>query len=176
MHEHTDPDHMPIDHEGEASTILLRKAGLRPTRQRRLLADILFNGPKQHFTIDRLYNLIGEQSTSHLSLATVYNTMNQLADAGLVRKITLNGERTYFDTEVGDHSHFYLADEDRIIDIPDNAMKFAQLPSPPDGYEITAVDVVVHLKKAKKKSNCAGTSDRCNTCAMRFLCGGGRKN
>ncbi len=83
-----------------------------------------------------------------MSLATVYNTLNQFVDAGLIRRIAVSGERTYFDTDVSGHQHYYIEAEDRVDDIPMKAVRVEDLPAPPPGYRITKVDVVVHLERA----------------------------
>ncbi len=124
---------------------ILKRAGFRPTRQRMALGQLLFLDKHRHVTPDVLYEqarLAGEM----LSVATVYNTLNQFAEAGLIRKISLNGERTYFDTDTGDHTHFYIAAEDRIIDIPSESISVGPLPSPPAGYTIRKVDIMIQLE------------------------------
>lgn len=123
---------------------ILRRAGLRPTRQRIALGCLLFTDKHRHVTPDMLNEealLIGEK----LSVATVYNALNQFADAGLIRKISLHSERTYFDTDTGDHTHFYIHDEDRVIDIVSNDVSVGPLPPPPAGYKVSKVDIVIHL-------------------------------
>lgn len=123
---------------------ILRRAGLRPTRQRIALGCLLFTDKHRHVTPDMLNEealLIGEK----LSVATVYNALNQFADAGLIRKISLHSERTYFDTDTGDHTHFYIHDEDRVIDIASNDVSVGPLPPPPAGYKVSKVDIVIHL-------------------------------
>ena len=123
---------------------ILRRAGLRPTRQRIALGCLLFSDKHRHVTPDMLNEealLIGEK----LSVATVYNALNQFADAGLIRKISLHSERTYFDTDTGDHTHFYIHDEDRVIDIASNDVSVGPLPPPPAGYKVSKVDIVIHL-------------------------------
>jgi len=125
---------------------ILIGAGLRPTRQRLALCGLLFCGARRHVTADDLHQdaICGGFS---LSLATVYNTLNQFAEVGLVRKISISGERSYFDTEVGDHCHFHVEAEDRIIDVPPSSVRFDCLPSPPEGYRISKVDIVIRLER-----------------------------
>ena len=121
-------------------------AGLKPTRQRITVCALLFSGPARHVTVEELHREavdIGHR----LSLATVYNTLRQFGEAGLVRRISVPGGRGYFDVETGDHHHFYIADEDRIIDIPVGSVMLGDLPEPPEGYRIDKVDIVVHLKR-----------------------------
>lgn len=124
----------------------LRQAGLRPTRQRMALGQLLFLDQPRHVTPDSLYEesrLAGET----LSVATVYNMLNQFAEAGLIRKISLKGERTYFDTDTGDHTHFYIAAEDRLIHIPSESISVGPLPAPPAGYTIRKVDIMIQLER-----------------------------
>lgn len=125
---------------------ILRRVGLRPTRQRIALGFLLFSDKHRHVTPDMLHEeavLLGEK----LSVATVYNTLNQFADARLIRKINLHSERTYFDTDTGDHTHFYIHDEDRIIDIASHEVSVGPLPAPPVGYKISKVDILIHLTR-----------------------------
>ncbi|ASV86357.1 ferric uptake regulator family protein [Ochrobactrum quorumnocens] len=92
--------------------------------------------------------MLNEEALLHgekLSVATVYNALNQFAGAGLIRKISLHSERTYFDTDTGDHTHFYIHDEDRIIDIASNDVSVGPLPPPPAGYKVSKVDILIHL-------------------------------
>lgn len=123
---------------------ILRRAGLRPTRQRLTLGRLLFTGEHRHVTPDML-NAEALLHGEKLSVATVYNTLRQFEEAGLVRKISLHGGRTYFDTDTGDHTHFYIEADDRIIDIPTEAISVGPLPPPPPGYRISKVDILVHL-------------------------------
>lgn len=125
---------------------ILNTAGLRPTRQRTTLGVLLFRGEHRHVTADGLYREALDTGVS-LSLATVYNALNQFADAGLLRRFAIDGTRTYFDTDAGDNHHFYIEAEDRIIDIPRGSICLDHLPVPPEGYAITKVDVVIRLKR-----------------------------
>jgi len=132
-------------HEAYARKVL-GEAGLRPTRQRIAISALLFSGDPRHVVVDDLHR----EASAHgiaMSLATVYNTMRQLADAGLVRRIAVPGERTVYDVSTGDHHHFYIADEDRVMDIPDGLMRLDGVPDAPEGYAIDKVDVVVHLRR-----------------------------
>lgn len=130
---------------------ILKETGLRPTRQRLTIGRLLFREGHRHVTADSLHQeAIGNGAA--LSLATVYNALAQFAQVGLIRKVSLNGERSYFDTNACDHHHFYVDAEDRIIDIPSDEIRFDRLPSPPDGYEIINVDVVIRLSRAESKA------------------------
>ncbi len=125
---------------------ILNASGLRPTRQRMALGILLFRGERRHVTADGLHQEALDAGAS-LSLATVYNTLNQFSDALLLRRFTVDGTRTYFDTDAGDHYHFYVEAEDRIIDIPRGSICLDHLPVPPEGYEINKVDMMIRLKR-----------------------------
>lgn len=123
----------------------LRKAGLRPTRQRLQISKLLFGASHRHITADDLFQEI-QATGEHLSLATIYNSLHHFSEAGLLRRICTGSERVYFDTDTGDHHHFYMQAEDRIVDAPAGDTIINRLPKAPEGYEITKVDVVIHLK------------------------------
>ena len=122
----------------------LRQAGLRPTRQRVALGQLLFNGDR-HVTAEALH-LEAAKAGAELSLATVYNTLHQFTAAGLLRQVIVDGEKTYFDTNVGEHHHFYAKEREMLIDIPGDAVAIDGLPKAPAGMEIERVEVVVRLK------------------------------
>ncbi|WP_363350309.1 iron response transcriptional regulator IrrA [Methylocystis echinoides] len=125
---------------------MLVGAGLRPTRQRLALGELLFRGADRHVTAERLFD---EAVAAHLSvsLATVYNTLHQFTDAGLLREIAVDGARVYFDTNVKDHHHFLVEDDGELHDIPGSNVTVANLPTPPKGLRIDRVDVVVRLRR-----------------------------
>lgn len=122
----------------------LREAGLRPTRQRIALADILFSSGDRHVTAEGLHH---EARTADLevSLATVYNTLNQFTQAGLLREVACEGNKSYFDTNTSNHYHFYLEGEGKLIDIPADSIDVAGLPAIPEGKKIGSIDVIVQL-------------------------------
>ncbi len=128
-------------------TAVLRMAGLRPTRQRVALAELLFGGPHRHVSAEQLH---GEASEAHVnvSLATIYNTLHQFHEAGLLREVAVDASRSYFDTDTSDHHHFYVEDEQRMIDIPASSVEFAALPDAPSGRKVSHVDVVIRVRKA----------------------------
>jgi Fur family transcriptional regulator, iron response regulator len=128
------------DHEA-----MLRDAGLRPTRQRVALAQLLFSRGDRHFTADMVYSE-ATQSNLQVSLATVYNTLNQLAKLGLLREIGVDGSTTYFDTRTGDHHHFFFEGAGEIRDIPTTQIRIGTMSSIPEGYEISRVDLVIRLR------------------------------
>lgn len=122
----------------------LRAAGLRPTRQRVALAHLLFKNGDRHVTAEDLHEeAVGIRFP--VSLATVYNTLNQFTTAGLLREVAIDGTKTYFDTNTSNHYHFYLEDEGRLIDIPDNDLRVVGLPEAPDGTSVSGIDVIVRL-------------------------------
>src|SRR5215831_15881410 len=118
----------------------LRQAGLRPTRQRMSLAELLFGRGNRHLTAEGLHE---EAMTRRVpvSLATIYNTLHQFTDAGLLREVAVDGSKTYFDTNTSEHQHFFVEDDNEVIDIPVD-VDVNRLPEPPPGYEISRVDVV----------------------------------
>ncbi|MBL4784806.1 MAG: transcriptional repressor [Cohaesibacteraceae bacterium] len=126
--------------------LVLTDAGLRPTRQRVSLAELLFARGDRHISAEGLHE---EAVTERVpvSLATVYNTLNQFTSAGLLREVAVVGNTTYFDTNVGDHHHFYLEDDQVVFDIPGKGVEVGALPDAPEGMEIVKVDVVVHLRR-----------------------------
>lgn len=124
----------------------LRKAGLRPTRQRLALAQLLFARGDRHLTAEGLHDEAMAAGVP-VSLATVYNTMHQFTEAGLLREVTVDGNRTYFDTNIGDHHHFYCEDDGTLMDIDGDAIAVAGVPAPPAGAQVERVDVIVRLKR-----------------------------
>ena len=125
----------------------LHAAGLRPTRQRLALARLLFAGDR-HVTAESLHEE-AIRARVPVSLATVYNTLHQFTEAGLLREVAVDGTRTYFDTNTTDHHHFYVEGEDAVLDIPGVPMAVAGLPEAPDGLEIVRVDVVVRVRRKR---------------------------
>jgi Fur family iron response transcriptional regulator len=121
-------------------------AGLRPTRQRVALAELLFGGNHRHISAEGLHGEAQEMGVD-VSLATVYNSLHQFRRAGLLREVTVDAARTYFDTDTSDHHHFYIEDEDKVVDIPSDSIVIAGLPDAPKGMEVTHVDVVVRVRR-----------------------------
>lgn len=128
--------------------IRLRDAGLRPTRQRIALAGLLFAKGDRHLTAEELH----EEATIAgvpVSLATVYNTLHQFTEAGLLRVLAIESAKTYFDTNVSDHHHFFVEGDSEVVDIPVSNIEIGNLPQPPVGMEIAHVDVVIRLRKKR---------------------------
>lgn len=125
----------------------LARAGVRPTRQRLTLAALLVgDGDNRHVTAESLFADV-QKSGEKVSLATVYNTLRAFCAAGLMKEITVDGSKSYFDTNVHDHPHFFWEDDGRLSDAPSDELEIRQLPSAPEGAEIAKVDVVIRLRR-----------------------------
>ena len=123
----------------------LRKVGRRPTRQRLALAKLLFENGNRHVTAEDLHSEARGAGVS-VSLATVYNTLHQFTQTGLLREVVVESSRSYFDTNTTKHSHFFYEKSGRLLDIPAGAIEISQLPPAPDGAEISGIDVTVRIK------------------------------
>ena len=128
------------------ATARLRAAGLRPTRQRVELAGLLFRDHDRHVTAESLHDEVTGAGVK-VSLATVYNTLHQFTQAGLLRQVIVDAARSYFDTNTGDHQHFFLEDEGMLIDIAEH-IAVSGVPTPPAGMAVDRVDVVVRVKRS----------------------------
>ena len=139
-------DDIPAAHAARAQA-WLRGAGLRPTRQREALAALLVgDGRDRHVTAESLF--AGARAAGEgVSLATVYNTLRAFCEAGLIREVTVDGARSYFDTRTDDHPHFYWEDGGALTDAPAEDLAIARLPEPPEGAEVASVDVVIRLRR-----------------------------
>ncbi|NVK33586.1 MAG: transcriptional repressor [Rhodobacteraceae bacterium] len=124
---------------------LLRNAGLRPTRQRVSLAEMLYSKGDRHISAELLHEEAVAADVP-VSLATVYNTLHQFTEAGLLREVAIDGNKTYFDTNVSDHHHFFIEGENKVIDIPGDVVGIGSIPEAPEGMEIVRVDVVVRVR------------------------------
>lgn len=125
----------------------LARAGVRPTRQRLSLAGLLVgDGHDRHVTAESLFLAVKESGES-VSLATVYNTLRAFCDAGLMNEITVDATRSYFDTCVDEHPHYFWEDSQQLTDAPSGEVAFSRLPSAPEGAEISRVDVVIRLRR-----------------------------
>lgn len=125
----------------------LESGGLRPTRQRLALADLLVgDGQDRHVTAEGLY-AASHRAGVKVSLATVYNTLRAFCDAGLVHEVVVDGSRSYFDTRLDDHPHFYWEDSADLTDAPKDELQIAGLPAAPAGMVISRVDVVIRLRR-----------------------------
>ncbi|WP_210272803.1 iron response transcriptional regulator IrrA [Chthonobacter rhizosphaerae] len=124
---------------------LLSGAGLRPTRQRMALGEILFGRGHRHVSAEQLHDE-AQGARVPVSLATIYNTLHQFTEAGLLREVAIDGTKTYFDTNVDDHHHFFVEGSNDVFDIPAASVSIEHVPEPPEGMEIVRVDVVVRLR------------------------------
>lgn len=134
--------HAMIDQDMEQR---LRQSGLRPTRQRIALAELIFAKGDRHLTVEELHE---EAVTAGVpvSLATVYNTLHQFTGAGMIRVLAVESNRTYFDTNTSDHHHFFVEGSNEVLDLPHGDIAISNLPEPPEGMEIAHVDVIVRLR------------------------------
>ena len=125
----------------------LASALLRPTKQRMALAEALVgDGHHRHVTAESLFERV-QTTGGRVSLATVYNTLRAFCDAGLLQEVTVDGSRSYFDTNTHDHPHFYWEDTHELTDAPVDQLKIMQLPEVPEGAEIASVDVIIRLRR-----------------------------
>jgi Fur family iron response transcriptional regulator len=125
----------------------LKRHGLRPTRQRLGLVKLLFDHGDRHVTADQLQDEAADHGI-RVSLATIYNTLNQFTAAGLLREVVVETGRSYFDTNTSEHHHLFVEDNGELIDIPAAQIRVSDLPAPPDGLELRRVDII--LRAAKK--------------------------
>lgn len=125
----------------------LRDVGLRPTRQRVDLASLMFVGDDHHMTAESLHNDASTAGIS-VSLATVYNTLHQFTDVGLLREIVVDSGRSYFDTNTSEHHHFFYEDKGVLEDIPSEDVVLSELPAAPAGSKVSRVDVIVRVTEA----------------------------
>ncbi len=124
----------------------LRSAGLRPTKQRIALGNLMFEHGDRHFTAEMLHEEAVRDNIP-VSLATVYNTLHQFSGARLIREIAVEGAKTYFDTNTSNHYHYFIENEGRLMDVQASESPLVKAPEPPEGYEITQIDVLVRLRR-----------------------------
>jgi Fur family transcriptional regulator, iron response regulator len=136
-------------HHSRDLKAMLLKAGLRPTRQRLALGELLFAKGNRHTTAEVLH---GEAIAARIpvSLATIYNTLNQLTNVGLLRQVPVDGSKMYFDTNLSEHQHFYLEGDNELLDIADANSIESKWPIPPEGYEIVRIDIVIRLRRSSR--------------------------
>ncbi len=124
---------------------LMRKVGLRPTRQRLGLARLLFDNGNRHTTAEQLHTEAAKAKL-RVSLATVYNALHHFTEAGLLREVVVESGRSYFDTNVSDHHHFFNVDRCELRDIPGDQVTVERLPEAPEGAVVERVDVIVRIR------------------------------
>lgn len=125
---------------------ILSAHGLRPTRQRLLLGEILLDGTNKHVTAETLHKDIAALGKDSVSLATVYNTLATFTDAGLLRSVTLDSGSVYYDTNTSDHHHIYDMNTRELSDIDASNIKISGLPDLPDGKSLDRVDLIFRVK------------------------------
>ena len=125
----------------------LRSLGLRPTLQRIQICKILYDREKTfHFTVESLNKLLTKKSASKIALATIYNTVHAFKTAGHLSEVEVRGNKTYFDTNVSNHHHFYDSETAELIDIDANDIIIQKIPKAPNGKKIKNVEVFINLK------------------------------
>ena len=127
-----------------AARARLRRAGLRPTRQRIVLARRLFDGPHRHVTAAGLHAEVLRQEAG-VSLATVYNTLHQFTKAGLLRELVVDAGRSFFDTNTSHHQHFFFEETGRLVDVPGDRISVNALPPTPPGTTVSRIDIIVRV-------------------------------
>jgi Fur family iron response transcriptional regulator len=129
---------------------ILRAAGLRPTRQRVALAQLLFAEGDRHVTAETLHEEAIARKVP-VSLATVYNTLHQFTEVGLLREVAVEGAKAYFDTNTSNHYHFFCERTGKLMDIATDSLRIEGLPEAPEGMVISRVDVLVRLVEKPKR-------------------------
>ena len=125
----------------------LRSSGLRPTKQRVEIAKFLFERERTfHFTVESLNKLLAKKTTPKFALATIYNTVHAFKNAGHLKEVEVKGNKTYFDTNVSNHHHFYDSETSELIDIDANEVVIQKIPKAPNGKKIKNVEVFINLK------------------------------
>lgn len=149
MHQGSDMDRENgVGSAEQRITAQLRRAGLRPTRQRVALAKLLFAAGDRHVTAEQLHE---EAILAHVpvSLATVYNTLHQFTDAGLLKELGVSASKAFFDTNTSNHYHYLFEDSGCVEDIPASDVRVMGLPEPPAGTHMSGVDILVRLTRDK---------------------------
>ena len=126
----------------------LRNSGLRPTKQRLIICEVLFNRDKTfHFTINELAKNISEKFDEKISLATIYNTIHAFKNKGYLKEITISSDKSYFDTNITKHHHFYDEQTKELIDINSQEVEIKKIPTPPNGKKIEGVEITFKISK-----------------------------
>ena len=124
----------------------LRKSGLRPTRQRLKICEVLFDRDNTfHFTINDLTKIISEKLNEKISLATVYNTVHAFKNKGYLKEISINSDKSYFDTNTSVHHHFFDEDTNRLIDCDENDLDEIKIKNNITGKKISSVEVLIKV-------------------------------
>ena len=126
----------------------LRLSGLRPTKQRLEIAKLLFERDKTfHFTVESLNKLLEKKTNSKFALATVYNTVHAFKNAGHLSEVEVRGKKTYFDTNISNHHHFYDSETSELIDIDADEVVLQKIPKAPKGKKIKKIEIFINLEK-----------------------------
>ena len=132
----------------------LRSSGLRPTKQRLKICEVLFNRDKTfHFTINDLATQISKQLNEKISLATVYNTVHAFKDKGYLKEISINSDKSYFDTNISNHHHFFDEDTNELIDCNDDVIEKVNIKKNLTGKKINSVEVLVKVASDNQNQN-----------------------
>ena len=127
----------------------LRNSGLRPTKQRIKICEVLFEPHETfHFSINELYQLIKKKTNEKISLATIYNTVHAFLKKGYIKQIAVNSEQSYYDTNVSEHHHFYDEDKDELIDIHDSDVEPVKINKKIPGKKIKSIEVLVKVQNS----------------------------
>ena len=125
----------------------LRNSGLRPTKQRIKICEALFNTDKTfHFTVNDLAKMMQRNFNEKISLATVYNTLHAFKKKGYVKEISLGNDKSFFDTNISSHHHFFDVKTNELIDIDSSKVELKNIPNPPKGKSIKDIDVVINVE------------------------------
>ena len=125
----------------------LRNSGLRPTKQRIKICEALFNTEKTfHFTVNDLAKMMQKNFNEKISLATVYNTLHAFKKKGYVKEISLGNDKSYFDTNISSHHHFFDTKTNELIDIDSSKVELKNIPNPPKGKSIKDIDIVINVE------------------------------
>ena len=128
-------------------TSKLRKSGLRPTKQRLKICEVLFTAEKTfHFTVNDLTKIIAEKLSEKISQATVYNTVHAFKKKGYLKEIFISAEKSYFDTNISSHHHFFDTKKSELIDIEADKIELKNIPIPPKGKSIKQIDVIIKIE------------------------------
>ena len=132
----------------------LRSSGLRPTKQRLKICEVLFNREKTfHFTINDLVKMISDKMNEKISLATVYNTVHAFKNKGYLKEISINGDKSYFDTNVTNHHHFFDEDTNQLIDCDDEVVEKVNIKKNITGKKINSVEVLIKVASDNQNQN-----------------------
>ena len=132
----------------------LRNSGLRPTKQRLKICEVLFNTEKTfHFTINDLSKIIKEKINEKISLATVYNTVHAFKKKGYLKEISINSDKSYFDTNISDHHHFFDEDTNELIDCGDEEIQNAKVKKNITGKKINSIEILIKVASDNQNQN-----------------------